>query len=137
MIEAYLRHIEELLSTSLVVSDVEVVRRSLRDTDLEKVVNYRYRVTLVNGGLIEMTERVLERQGTLAVTKYRHHWQDSQGHLLKRWNNAPHHPTVDTFPHHLHDGAEDQVVRHPAITGLEVLQRILAELETQESPAGT
>ncbi len=137
MIEAYLRHIEELLSTSVVVSDVEVIRRSLRDTDLEKVVNYRYRVTLVNGGLIEMTERVLERQGTLAVTKYRHHWQDSQGHLLKRWDNAPYHPTVDTSPHHLHDGAEDQVVRHPAITGIEVLQRILAELETQESPAGT
>ena len=74
MIETYLRDIEELLSTSVVVSDVEVVRRSIRDTDLEKVLNYRYRVTLANGGLIEMTERVLERQGTLEVTKYRHHW---------------------------------------------------------------
>jgi hypothetical protein len=118
----------------VVVSDVEVVRRSIRDTDLEKVLNYRYRVTLANGGLIEMTERVLERQGTLEVTKYRHHWQDSQGLLIKRWDNAPHYPGVDTFPHHLHDGAEDQVMRHPAITGLEVLQRILAELETSEHP---
>jgi hypothetical protein len=71
MIEAYLRSIDELLSTSVVVSDVEVVRRSIRDTDLEKVLNYRYRVTLAYGGLIEMTERLLERQGTLEVTKYR------------------------------------------------------------------
>lgn len=137
MIAAYLRQLEELLSTSVVVSDVEVVRRSIRDTDLEKVLNYRYRVRLANGGLIEMTERALERQGALEVTKYRHHWQDSHGLLIKRRDNAPHHPTVDTFPHHLHDGAEDQVVRHPAITGFEVLQRVLVELETQENTAGT
>jgi hypothetical protein len=136
MIEEYLRNIDELLSTSAAVSDVEVVRRSLRDTDLEKVLNYRYRVTLVNGGLIEMTERVLEVQGTLAVTKYRHHWQDSRGRLLKRWDNAPHYPVIETFPHHLHDGAEDYVVRHPAITGLEVLHRILAEIGTLESTTG-
>ena len=70
MIEAYLHNIDELLSTSAVVSDVEVMRRSIRDTELEKVLNYRYRVTLANGGLIEMTERVLEIQGTPEVTKY-------------------------------------------------------------------
>jgi hypothetical protein len=130
MIEAYLRSIDEILSTSVVVSDVEVVRRSIRDTDLEKVLNYRYRVTLAHGGLIEMTERLLERQGTLEVTKYRHHWQDGQGRLIKRWDNAPHYPALDTFPHHLHDGG-DRVVQHPAVTGIEVLQRILAEIETQ------
>jgi hypothetical protein len=135
MIEAYLRSIDELLSTSVVVSDVEVVRRSIRDTDLEKVLNYRYRITLAHGGLIEMTERVLERQGTLEVTKYRHHCQDGQGRLIKRWDNAPHYPALDTFPHHLHDG-EDRVVRHPAVTGLEVLQRILVEIETQDSTTG-
>jgi Family of unknown function (DUF6516) len=133
MIETYLRDIEELLSTSVVVSDVEVARRSMRNTDLEKVLNYRYRVTLANGGLIEMTERVLERQGTLEVTKYRHHWQDNQGLLIKRWDNAPHYPDIDTFPHHLHNGIADRVVRHPAVTGLEVLQRILAEIETPGS----
>ena len=30
MIAAYLHHLEELLSTSVIVSDVEVVRRSIR-----------------------------------------------------------------------------------------------------------
>ena len=129
MIEGYLRDLDTLLSTSPAVYEVEIVRRTLRDTDVEKVLNYRYRVTLVNGGFIEMTERVLESQGILEVTKYRHHWQDRDGLLLKRWDNAPHHPTVGTFPHHLHDGSEDRVVDHPPTTGLEVLQRILAELE--------
>src|SRR5215468_5196488 len=133
MIKAYLQGIDALLSASPLVRDVEIVRRSIRDTEFEKVLHYRYRVLLANGDFIEMTERVLEAQGRLEVTKYRHHWQDRQDRLLKRWDNAPHYPAIDTFPHHLHDGIEDRVVRHPAVTGLKVLQRILADIETQRS----
>ncbi len=125
MIEAYLRQIDELLSASPMVSDVEVLRRSIRDTEFERVLNYRYRVMLADGGFVEMTERVLEARGVLEVTRFRHHWQDGNGRLIKRWDNAPHHPEVDTFPNHLHDRAEDRVVSHPAINGLEVLQHIL------------
>jgi hypothetical protein len=132
MIEAYLRRLDELLSVSPLVREVEMVRRSIRDTELEKVLHYRYRVLLTNGDLIEMTERVLEAQGVLEISKYRHHWQNANGVLIKRWDNAPHYPTIDTFPHHLHDGSEAHVVSHPATTGLEVLQEILEEAETQD-----
>ena len=97
MIEKYLRQIDELLSTSPVVSDVEIMRRSIRDTELEKILNYRYRVTLTDGGLVEITERVLEVQGILEVTKYRCHWQDNNRRLIKRWDNAPHHPECGYF----------------------------------------
>jgi len=86
-------------------------------------------------GLVEIAERILEVHETLEVSKYRHHWQDSTGRMIKRWDNAPHHPTVDTFPHHLHDGSEDDV-GHSAITGLEALQRILVEIETRGNIAG-
>ena len=136
MIEAYLQGIDALLSASPLVRDVEIVRRAIRDTEFEKVLHYRYRVLLANGDFIEMTERVLEAQGRLEVTKYRHHWQDRQSRLLKRWDNAPHYPAIDTFPHHLHDGTEDYVVPHPAITGLEVLQYILETVEAQEERQG-
>jgi uncharacterized protein DUF6516 len=136
MIEAYLRGIDALLSASLLVRDVEIVRRSIRDTEFEKVLHYRYRVLLANGDFIEMTERVLEAQGRLEVTKYRHHWQDRHSRLLKRWDNAPHYPAIATFPHHLHDGTEDYEVPHPAITDLEVLQYILETVEAQEERQG-
>ncbi len=129
MIETYLRQIDELLSANPLVSEVQILRRSIRDTELEKVLNYRYRVTLADGGFVEMTERVLEVRSSLEVTKYRHHWQASTGKLIKRWDNAPHHPEIDTFPDHLHDGAENQVVNHAPVNGLEVLRLILDELE--------
>ena len=126
MIKEYLRQLDELLSVSPAVRDVEVIRRTLRNTEWEKVLHYRYRVLLSDGGLVEMSERLVEMRGIVTTTKYRHHWQDGHGHLRKRWDNAPHHPSIEPFPNHLHDGAEEQVVSHASITGLEVLQQILA-----------
>jgi len=136
MIETYLRHLEELLSVSALVYDVEIIRRAIRDTEFEKVLYYRYRVQLANGDLLEMTERVLEAQGALVVTQYCHHWQDRNGLLIKRWDNAPHYRAVETFPHRLHDGAENHGMSHPATVGLEVLQHILADLEAREERYG-
>ena len=34
-----------------------------------------------------------------------------------------------SFPHHLHEG--DRVVSHPALNGLEALQRILTQIEAR------
>jgi hypothetical protein len=42
---------------------------------------------------------------------YAYHWeQRRQRGRLYRWDNAPHHPHVDTFPAHLHDGDENTIV---------------------------
>ena len=34
--------------------------------------------------------------------KYSYHWQDKSGHLLSRWDNAPHHREILSYPHHRH-----------------------------------
>lgn len=34
--------------------------------------------------------------------RYAYHWQDAQNRLLARWDNAPYHPTLPTFPDHFH-----------------------------------
>jgi hypothetical protein len=34
--------------------------------------------------------------------KYSFHWQSRDGELIIRWDNAPHHPELDTFPDHKH-----------------------------------
>jgi hypothetical protein len=63
MIEADLRQIAALLSTSPAGRDVEIVRRSIRDTALKKVLHDPDRVLLADGGLIELTGRILAIQG--------------------------------------------------------------------------
>jgi hypothetical protein len=34
--------------------------------------------------------------------KYRYHLQTSTNELVARWDNATHHPEVETYPHHIH-----------------------------------
>ena len=41
--------------------------------------------------------------------KYSFHWQDGKGHCIIRWDNAPHHQDVITFPYHQHIGKEEDI----------------------------
>ena len=59
---------------------------------------------------------------------YAYHWEHRRqtGHIY-RWDNAPHHPTVGTFPAHLHDGDERTIVEsHLPLAPEVALREILA-----------
>ncbi len=38
-----------------------------------------------------------------AERNYSYHWQDSTDNIIIRWDNAPYHKDIVTFPHHLHN----------------------------------
>lgn len=59
---------------------------------------------------------------------YRYHWTDAQQRLRRRWDNAPHHPDVPGFPHHVHEGSEDRVQEGRPFNLLELLARLEADL---------
>lgn len=40
---------------------------------------------------------------TVTRLKYRYHLQASDGRLVSRWDNAPHHLQISSFPDHRHD----------------------------------
>jgi hypothetical protein len=48
--------------------------------------------------------------------------------LIKRWDNARHHPEIDTFPHHLHDGSDENVIPHQEMNGLEIVRMVVEEI---------
>ena len=41
---------------------------------------------------------------TIDIRNYSYHWQDKNKKLLVRWDNAPFHKNIETFPHHKHIG---------------------------------
>ena len=50
-------------------------------------------------GSIFFVRQVVLREFTF---KYAYHWQDKEGRLRWRWDNAPHWPDTPTHPHHKH-----------------------------------
>lgn len=45
---------------------------------------------------------------------YSFHWQKSNGELIIRWDNAPHHKHLENYPHHKHTA--DRVEESKEIT---------------------
>jgi len=113
---------------ALIVADPHVTNWTiLREEAQEDVGLFRYRLTLHDGGLLEMFERFQIVDERLHVTKYRFHWQDAAGQLRKRWDNAAHHPEIPTHPDHVHAASEENVLSHGPIRAEEVLALIAQE----------
>jgi len=124
----YLALVKSALISYGCVTGITIVRdEALAETGL-----YRYRVTLSDGGLLEMCERFTVFQDEVKVTKYSFHWQDATGKLRKRWDNATHHPEIATFPHHLRDGSETHVVPYPPVMAVDILKIIDETLSAKE-----
>lgn len=81
-IEEYLQELDEVISAAPEVIDVEILRRSIWDTGTERIAMYRYKLTMSDGSLLELTERLVEIHGVFSISKYRHHWQDRNAQII-------------------------------------------------------
>ena len=64
--------------------------------------------------------------------RYAYHWQDAEGRMLARWDNAPHHQTLVTFPDHFHTAENIEPAVQPTIR--EVFEYLANRLRNR--PAG-
>lgn len=118
----YLAHIKALIVLNPQVAHWTIVREEEQgDRGL-----LRYRLTLKDNSLLEMFEFFIVTAAGVQVTKYRFHWQSADGQLQKRWNNAAHHPEIATYPHHVHDCTEENVLPHESMNAEKVLSTIAA-----------
>ena len=112
---------------ALIVANSQVLRWTvIREETQGDMGLFRYRLALRDTSLLEMFECFQVLEGRVQVAKYSFHWQDAAGQLLKRWDNAAHHPELSTNPDHVHDGAEDNVRPHEPINAEEVLTLLAA-----------
>jgi hypothetical protein len=68
------------------------------------------------------SEAVQWHNQQLLKERYVYHYQNANGELIFRYDNAPHHPTVVTFPHHKHVGMKVEPASAPDLS--EVLKEI-------------
>ncbi len=61
------------------------------------------RLRFFDGSFLVVREELEVRSGVLHKVAYVYHYQASD-RLIFRYDNAPHHPEVSTFPHHKHVG---------------------------------
>jgi len=80
-----------------------VVQSDLRFEEIDDNECYvRGVLTLIGGFELQVAEYVVTEPAVIRP-KYRYHLQDATAALISRWDNAPHHQAIATFPDHRHD----------------------------------
>ncbi|MGZ8218021.1 toxin-antitoxin system TumE family protein [Methylomagnum sp.] len=115
-----LRNIRGALMASPSVTEIRV----LHEQALGNVGYFRIRGKLVNSDEFLFMERFRHKENAIVIEKYSFHWQRADGSLVRRWDNAPHHREIATFPHHLHEGEEANVLPHEAMDCFAMLRLI-------------
>jgi len=123
-IEEYHQSVKARLIADPLVRHFEIrrERRSMSDGHL------RARLTLSDGGQLEFSEYVRLVEGQVEVVSYSFHWTDSNGRLIKRWDNVPHFMQLPQAPHHIHVGEESEVVPGGARSITDVLDEVSLSL---------
>lgn len=94
-IEKYVDKVFKFLKLHPMIKDVSVERKVVA----KKRGYIKATATFVNGSQLWIREFVDDK---LRKIDYAYHFQSSDGKLLFRYDNAPHHVDVATFPHHKH-----------------------------------
>ena len=124
----------DLLSQYL--GDVAAEVRELEDAKVERYeeeilaanrVNLRIRIRFLSGYLLELNEAAIVEAGHIRHLGYRYHFQNGQNNLVFRYDNTPHFPEINSFPHHKH--LKDNVVAVDKPSILKVIEeaRLLAQ----------
>ena len=99
MIQKFVEDIEKTISSSSIVLSSNVQKHF--GPALETVY-LKGRLLIIDSSILEIAIFATESRKTLSIEKYRLHYMNSTGQMLFRYDNAPHHPEIDSYPHHKH-----------------------------------
>ncbi|MBI5374421.1 MAG: hypothetical protein HZA77_03235 [Candidatus Schekmanbacteria bacterium] len=75
------------------------------------------KITFIDGSVFDFREIM-----GIKEIDYRFHYMDKNMKLICRWDSAPHHPEIKSFPYHLHTNKE--VLNSPKMNLIKALDEI-------------
>ncbi|MBI1939231.1 MAG: hypothetical protein HYS25_14070 [Ignavibacteriales bacterium] len=116
-IDEYFESIDILLNNPLFIK-IEI-KKEKKSINTALLVG---KITLSNFSEFHFMEYI-ESDSRTAVVTYRYHYQTKNKELIFRYDNAPHHEEIKTFPHHKHTATK--VIDTKQKTLSEVIEEIL------------
>ncbi len=87
-------------------------------------------VTFADNSELHLFEYVVIEEGEPVREDYRYHYQSGSGERIRRWDTAPHHDEIESFPHHVH--VEDEVQPSKPMSPEAVLKEIARFIGSEE-----
>jgi len=125
-VDDYFASLERRLRQSLLVSHLQEPFVCLASDDYNGIV--RGRVFFWDESFLDIYEVVSTELGYPVRIEYAYTYLHN-GERVFRYDNAPHHPEIVTFPHHKHIGLRDRLAPSDQPSLHQVLAEIAAWLE--------
>ena len=121
IIADYVAGLERTLRRDPQVSKLEEPFTCLASDDFNGLV--RGRVTFWDGSYLDLYEVISTELGYPVRISYAYTYLN-EGRRIFRYDNAPHHPEITTFPHHKHIGPQERLAPADQPSLSQVLQEI-------------
>ncbi len=104
MLENFLADLKASLTVSPIVKDIEILDEFI--TSVSGFLDCR--VLMIDGSELYVSEYFTVLENRIKRDKYSYHLQKNDEFII-RWDNAPHHRELSTFPFHVHkkDGVQE------------------------------
>jgi len=119
VIQKFVEAIEKTIASSSIVLSSNI--QKYVGPALETVY-LKGHLLIIDSSILEISIFAVQFRDTISIDKYRLHYMNRVGRMLFRYDNAPHHPEIDTYPHHKH--MPDKIIP----SSMPSLQNILNEI---------
>lgn len=125
-VEDYFELLREAIEACLVVQSFEILPS--KRSDYEALINGN--ITFVDGSVLYWREFV-DVQIEVDRDMYSYQYMTASKELIFRYDNTEHHKKLNlpNYPHHKHEGSQDNIISFNAPTLAEVLEEIEGMLE--------
>ena len=117
----YFSDIQNILRRSAFIENVEVKYEIKSKT----VGIIHGTIGMADGSTLQFLELITIKEEGITRPKYRFYFMDSADKMIFRYDNAPHHSEVATYPHHKHIRGKEKPKQSKEIG----LREVLAEIE--------
>ena len=99
------RYLDRLYATihSRQGTTVEAFELYDRSVTAGRTSEFYVRLRFWDGSLLQVEEALVAHAYAIVKTRYSYHYQDAEGDLVFRYDNAPHYLDLPGFPEHRHD----------------------------------
>lgn len=108
------RYLSRLQNTILSRQEIEIEAIEILDRSDRpgQTSEFYARLRFYDGSELYVVEKLIVERYTIIRSRYSYQYQQANGDLILRYDNVPHHPDIETHPHHKHIG-DDVVAAQP------------------------
>ena len=106
------------------------VEQLLFDNRSNQRGSIRGRLRFYDNSLLDFGEVLVIRNRQIVKLRYAYHYQNADGEMIFRYDNAPHHLEISTHPHHKHAGPTIQSTQLPDLSeALREIEQLIFEVD--------